>query len=334
MSMICDRFTGRTCVLALVLLIGSTTQGEAVPVSGERPDDRPPASVRAGLLYPDGGLLAAVPQAGAQRSVPLAFGLSAVLPGLGQAYNGQWLKAAVALALEAALLTGYVISQQNGEDGRDKYQAYAHAEWDPTQYARWLNDYRTYLEVENPARPIDAPAVEVPGDLDFSNPGAWTGAEYRAMRAFFDQIRTLERDLYHPSTGATFSHVLPYFGEQQYYELIGKYFQFMPGWADYPSWATDEGGYTPAIDPETPGSSGLPEFSAQFWRYADDHADANDYFRRASRLTAFLIVNHVVAAIDAAVSAKLHNDRIDAGVELGYGRDGTWQPRAMLRVRL
>lgn len=39
-----------------------------------------------------------------RRSTPLAFGMSAVVPGLGQAYNRHWIKGAVAVAGEAAVL--------------------------------------------------------------------------------------------------------------------------------------------------------------------------------------------------------------------------------------
>src|SRR5690606_16097531 len=130
-----------------------------------------------------------------------------------------------------------------------------------------------------------------------------------------------------------FSHHLPYFSEQQYYELIGKYFQFAPGWEDYAEWVDEEGNYVDAvIDPERTAADGSkPNVRGRFVEYAHDHADANTLFRRASRVASILLVNHVVAAIDAAVSAKLHNDRLTPGVSLHATPDGEIVPLAALR---
>ncbi|MEM1128555.1 MAG: DUF5683 domain-containing protein [Bacteroidota bacterium] len=267
------------------------------------------------------------------RSVAAAFGLSAAVPGLGQAYNRQWVKAAVAIGLEVALWTGYAVWRNQGLDGEDAFQDYAHAHWDPTRYAAWLNDYRGWLEAEQ-GRTISAAAVEIPTGIDFQRPETWSPAQRDVVRIFFDQIRTLESDrgVVHPETGAAFSHKLPYFSEQQYYELIGKYFQFAPGWGDYPDWLTD-GAPNGAIDPERTGPNGEKvNIDGRFLEYAEDHANANDLLRRSSRLTALVIVNHVLSAADAAFTARLHNLRFDTDVRVGMNAWGEVQPTAALRV--
>jgi len=59
------------------------------------------------------------------------------------------------------------------------------------------------------------------------------------------------------------------------------------------------------------GSDGSkPNVSTTFYSYARDHADAQDLLRRASRISTLLVFNHLLAGIDAAVSAKLFNDRL------------------------
>jgi hypothetical protein len=170
--------------------------------------------------------------------------------------------------------------------------------------------------------------------IDFLHPEAWTADEVRRVRAFFDEIHAIEAVVEHPETGASFSHKLPYFAEQQYYELIGKYFQFAPGWEDYPAWRSGDT-FTDAIDPEKTGPGGTKvNIQGRFLAYDDLTEHANDLLRYASRLTAVLLANHVVSAIDAAVFAKLHNDRLRADVTLGYDATGTLRPRASLHVRL
>ncbi len=267
------------------------------------------------------------------RSVPLAFGMSAVVPGLGQVYNRQWLKAGISLAAEVALLAGYITWRNDGLAGERAFRARAHAEWSPTQYATWINAYATYLEGEHGAS-FSFQDIVPPTSIDFSSPGSWTESERVTVRSFFSQIRAAESELFHPETGASFSHRIPEFGDQQYYELIGKYFQFAPGWTDYPQWLVD-GSYTDAIDPErsTPDGTKL-SVSPNFYDYAREHAHSQDLLRRASLMTSLLVVNHLVAAVDAAVFSKLHNDRLDARLSMTYDEDGRPSTTATLTLTL
>ena len=282
--------------------------------------------LRAALTHDLPGL----PSPGVQRrqSIPLAFGLSALVPGAGQAYNRHWIKASVALALEAGVLWAWSSWRSQGHRGRDAYQMMAHQEWSPIRYALWLNDYTTYLNSLPGAPGIAADPIIVESALlstDLSNPAAWTSSEQVAMRRLILEIRALEMLVYHPETGARFSHQLPFFGEQQYYELVGKYFQFAPGWSDYqfilkdgvPTWIDADGNYIASIDPEKTGPNGSkPNVSPRFYTYAEDHAEANDYLRRASRVTIVFFANHLLAAVEAAISAKLKNRRLQARLDL------------------
>ena len=268
-----------------------------------------------------------------KRSVGTAFVLSALVPGLGQAYNRHWVKAAVAVALEAAIITGAIVWNNQGNDLELQYQDYAHAFWDPAKYASWLNDYSSYLQVNFDAS-VATPEIQIPGQIDFRNPGAWSDMEWDQVLTFFSQIQSMEREMFHLETLAAFSHTLPDFSEQQYYELVGKYYQFAPGWEDYPAWRQENGEYTVAIDPSMTGpNDSRPNVSPRFFEYANDHAHANDVLRRASRVTTLLIATHFISAIEAAVSAKLHNDRITPSLEIGRDSDGSPRPVASLRIR-
>lgn len=271
--------------------------------------------------------------AGEPRSIALAFGLSAVIPGAGQAYNRQWIKAGVALSLEALVVTLWATRHADGTEAEREVYAFAHARWSPERYASWLNDYVDYLGEEF-GHQVTAPPAEAPGTIDFTRPAAWTDGERLTVDRFFRQIQAIERQVYHPETGASFSHQIPFFGEQQYYELIGKYFQFAPGWDDYAAWRVEGGAFTPAIDPELTGPGNTkPNVSATFRQYARDHAHSQDLLRSARQISMLFIVNHLSAAVDAAVWAKLHNDRLTTRSGLTQAPDGSIRPIASMTYR-
>ena len=293
------------------------------------------ASLKAAVLY---GSNASLPyqtnpsKVSKPRSIGAAVGFSALVPGLGQAYNRHWVKAVAAFALEAAVITGAIVWRNQGNDLEFEYQQYAHAFWDPAKYANWLNDYSTFI-VNNYDAEVSASSIVVPSQINFRTPQSWSDQEWDVVLDFFQQIRTMERQMFHVETLAAFSHTLPDFSEQQYYELVGKYYQFAPGWEDYPVWRNGEE-FTEAIDPNMTGPNDTkPNVSSRFFQYADDHAHANNVLRRASRITTLLIATHFIAAIEAGVSAKLHNDRLKPSMEIGVNSRGEVRPVASLKFR-
>jgi hypothetical protein len=96
---------------------------------------------------------------------------------------------------------------------------------------------------------------------------------------------------------ATFTHHLPGFKTQQYYEMIGKYDQFQYGWTD-----TDYNS----------GLSASPHRDA----YLSMRNDANNKFDAARNFAIVAIANRVVSAFDAALSAHRLNKRTDRFSEI------------------
>jgi TM2 domain-containing membrane protein YozV len=330
------------CRVLLVCLLSGIVSGSARAGNGTDDEAKKKtlynaASLRASILYHPNRMMSITSGVRSQdkmRSIPLAFGLSAVVPGLGQFYNGQWTKGIVSIAIEAAVMTGYLVYRKRGLDGEAAFERYANRLWDPLRYATWLNDYTVFLRDEF-GNNVTAPPVQLVQGIDFQNPNSWSAADRATVSSFFSQIRAIERQVFHPETGAAFSHQLPRFGDQQYYELIGKYFQFAPGWTDYPSWFDENGNFTGAIDPEKTAADGSkPNVSDNFFKYADDAARAEDLLRDASKISLLFIVNHLLASVDAAVNAKLHNDRISTQVGFAYSRTQGTVPVATMRIRL
>ncbi len=95
-----------------------------------------------------------------------------------------------------------------------------------------------------------------------------------------------------------FTHHLSERKDQEYYEMIGKYDQFRAGWDDYGYWSNDFLGDT------IPGQS---DVSANRETYLNKRKEANDYYDMANKFLIFAMVNHLVAAFDAALSAKRFN---------------------------
>ena len=196
-----------------------------------------------------------------RKSPVLAGLLSAAVPGAGQFYNEDYWKAAIFVALEGALITSAVIYNNKGDDQNAKFEAYADQYWSVVKYAQWLADFE--------GADINAILIEGTDGLP-----PW------------DQVRWDELN-----AAETGSHHLARHGEQQYYEMIGKYHQFSPGWDDFP---------------DTQGS--VDPISAHFIYYSEERGKANDYYNIGDKLVLGVIVNHAVSVVEAILGANSYNN--------------------------
>jgi len=206
---------------------------------------------------------------------------SLAIPGAGQYSTERYTKAAIFITVEAALITFAIINNQTGNKKTDEFQKYADAHWSPRRYALWINTYG--VSDYGPAANIDLNKVD---NRDFGEINEWESA---------------------PATTKTgFSHQLPPYGTQQYYELIGKYDQYKFGWDQYPQ---DAQGV-----PVSDGRDYYGMVPQQMKNYAVDRGKANDYFYAASFAVSALVVNHVISAIDAFISTRSYNKEISASL--------------------
>ncbi len=99
----------------------------------------------------------------------------------------------------------------------------------------------------------------------------------------------------------SFSHRLPWdeanntvTRNHEYYENIGKYDQFQIGWIDIDNYA-----YPPPYgDAITEGSRSI---------YLDMRRKANDYYQNANTMIMLSLLNRIVSAFEAALTAKHYN---------------------------
>ena len=103
--------------------------------------------------------------------------------------------------------------------------------------------------------------------------------------------------------GGYYSHNLAAHGDQQYYEMIGKYEQFNMGWDDA----------NPSLDPSY--QSQKANLTTRFLFYGGERAKANTYYGHATTFVTVALVNHILSAVDAALSATWYNK---AHASLGF----------------
>jgi hypothetical protein len=202
-----------------------------------------------------------------KKNLMIAGLLSLALPGAGEFYAGDYLKAAIFFGLEVAIITTALTYDKKGDDQTDVFEGFADENWSVVKYAEWLNRF------EGASIPIN-PNTTLP---------PWE-------RVNWDSLNTYEK---------RFSHKLPKHGDQQYYELIGKYPQYSPGWN--------------AFDPNEPDYHVLP---AIFLEYSKMRGNANDYYAVSSTAVKIMYINHFLSVIDAIWSAISFNSDIALSVRM------------------
>ncbi len=226
------------------------------------------------------------------KSGLLAAGLSFILPGLGEYYVGDQIwRGMIFTALDALFWFEQFRFNARGDDSLIIYQVYANEHFSPLAYADSLNSM--LAKSERSAFRIDTNKVK---NHDFSD--IHKAEDSLEIFGFPDM-----------------SHRLPEFGEQDYYEVISKWQQFVFGWSDYVT-----GGQTPS-----------PEFE----EHKNKRGNMNYQYEVARYFVFGLVANRVLSAIDAALLARDHNSAIRLEGELQQTRypDGTlgFIPTAKIR---
>jgi hypothetical protein len=217
-----------------------------------------------------------------KRSVAKAALLSAILPGAGQFYNEDYWKTAIFVAVEITAITVAYVYDKKGDDQTDFYHNFADEHWSVARYAEW-----TYAHLN-----------ELNPNLDPTN---YSGLFNNDGSVNWDVLNRMEEDI-----GGYYSHQLYPYGDQQYYEMIGKYTQFNVGWDDFCTRPVVECDYHYG-DPVTP----------HFKYYSEQRGLANDYYNIARWGVITIVTNHIISAAEAAFSANKYNRSLHVRMEVG-----------------
>ncbi len=209
------------------------------------------------------------------KSPWLAAALSLVVPGTGELYSESYLKGGIFFAVEAVAWVVAYTYDKKGDRQTDLFQTFADDHWSVVRYAIWMNANRS---------------ANIAVDPNMNLP-SWERVIWDTLNHYEQVAGSV------PLSG--FTHLLPVHGLQQYYELIGKYPQYSPGWSDY-AYQTDT-----TLTP-----------SKMFLDYSSMRGKANDYYNMASAAFSVIIANHVISALDAFFTASRFNKSVHAEASL------------------
>lgn len=238
----------------------------------------------------------------------VVFLSSAVLPGSGQIMNRNWIKAGLFIAIEAASIYYMVDYNKKGRRGERNYENWADQNWSVVQYSNWLVDYHDVNGLDNPY--LDQLREMVDGtSASFNTETEWP-------KVNLDILRNAERNTPYITTddAATrnFSHVLPNYGSQQYYELIAKYYQYQAGWKDYDQFHNNLGHTGSQFNERYLIDRNGNYASPLFYEGVDRAEQFNSDYRTGRNFMSLLIVNHVLSAFDAYFTLKIRQNRLQA----------------------
>jgi Family of unknown function (DUF5683) len=269
---------------------------------------------------------------GHYRSPKKALFMSLIVPGLGQAYVGHsWFNYARGAAYflgDVALAYGwhyYVGVKQDREI--KKYQTFADSTWRQWKYEDSVQAYKDKSKDLNQHRESYCDAVQ---SRNSSRGALLHGAciepdkssEYPSFKNEFKDTGTAAE------VGA-FRAAFP--NAQQFYEMIGKENEFITGWIDAPAMKTNDSAWYAVNDSGTvvQDASGRRVLATTPYqqRYVGMRAQANDYARMQAWFLGGMVVNHIVSAVDAALTARYHNKAL-------YQSETYWYDRIHLDSRL
>lgn len=227
---------------------------------------------------------------------------SAVIPGLGQAANHKWLRAGAYFVADVILLAVHLNSQHRAKELERDYKQFADNNWSVVTYSQWLVDYHEQNNISNPY--IDELEQQVQGQNPAYDPDVdWNTVDLQTLRQVERNTPFISSD---GTVGNIFSHSMPNYGSQQYYELISKYYQYGPGWNDF---GVNRQG--DPLDSRYQLSWNGDDMPPHFLEGATLSDRFNDKYRVAGNMLAYMLLNHVVSAFDAFISVKLKNNRLE-----------------------
>jgi len=207
---------------------------------------------------------------------------SAILPGSGEAYAGSWKKAILFFAAEVTGFAVNVTYNRKGDDKQDELEDYADMYWSAQKY--WTSIYY---------RAEDKLGWEITGfNPDPDNPESWLSETQ--IDEHMDLLREMETE---------YSHSLPSRKTQQYYEMIGKYVgQFGYGWDDA---GFDDDLYGYDSDKITDDNI----------TYVKMRKKSEEFYDTATKASQFIILNHLISAVDAGFTARIKNKKVAVVLE-------------------
>lgn len=247
-----------------------------------------------------------------RKNPAAALAASAIIPGAGQAVNGKWGRAGIYFAAEVLGIIYHLDRQATAKRQEDAYEAYTHENWSVLAYSQWLVQYSDANNLsQNGLDRLRSEVFDVNGNPISPSWGSTRSDWSKVSLSVLSQVENETPFIFENRIASIFSHNLPSYGSQQYYELISKYYQFQSGWRDfYSANVFDEN------HPFTYMWNGLDEPYDMILEGRDRAEEFNQNYRIAGNMLKLLVLNHVISAFDAFFTVQLKNSRIDTNTNL------------------
>jgi len=274
---------------------------------------------------------------GKYKSPKKAMFMSFLVPGLGQAYVGSYIRSALYVMVEGGLILGwrhFVVTKHNRQV--KKYRRYAAEHWQHQIYEQKLDEWSNEQNYADPVELLkglptrdqycNAIFAEDPEIGSRSQTcrdlGPYIGADEYKGFSFYSFLTQYE---HHDFGDPKDTDEIIQFRENNFqdvrtfYEIIGKHNEYLPGWDDVDSLEIiDQSGNEPIAQTFIRGISENRD------EYRSMRAKATEYSRMQSIFLGYIVLNHVVSALDAALTAKFHNKKL-------YETEVKWYDRIELR---
>ena len=199
-----------------------------------------------------------------EKSPKRAFFMSALVPGSGEFWVGAKKRAALFFGLEVLGWSTYLNWDGKGNDLEEEFRARADTTYNPWNYLAWQDSPNSRFSSITHALPCSSYVKAAPSSVPVP-----------------DAVKNC------PGTD-----------KQQFYELIGKYDQFVSGWHDV--YDNDTGNRVEFTEVDS-----AENFQSETrLSYEVDRNESNKYLKRASNALGLMLVNHVLSSIDAARVAR------------------------------
>jgi len=255
----------------------------------------------------------------------IAMGLSAVIPGTGQIYNGDWKRGLVYLTVEVLSFKMRNKYYTDAESYVDEYELYARENW---FIDKWLEDFFTFSNPDTEVNPVyDAmvnnnnyfpPPWEYAHGPDFYNNGIFydtSGNDFisqyinHACPEIIDQNGEISQsyrdDGYLPCDlqSLNFASVID---DHHLHEGIGKYNEFYAGWID------TEDGYL--LHRNNTDNAMTPKKEV----YQSIRNKSNNEYDKAEAFLAVIFLNHAASMFDAFFSGIIKTKNIQLHSNVNY----------------
>lgn len=214
---------------------------------------------------------------------------SAVIPGSGQLMQKKWAKGATFLMIEALAVFLAIDKRREAQRLERLYHELGDSNFSVALYADWIVRYNQHFGFDVDLQDVAAAGVVI----DLNNLSANMRDHWNLVD--IEKLRALEMStLFGGNSGNAFSHVMPDYGSQQYYELMSKYFQFGPGWTDF--------NLAPG-----PVVWGKVSMSPLWFQHGGYNRDFNDAYRFSANMVNVIVLNHFVSFFDALIGSRKQN---------------------------